>query len=354
VVTDLIRLTQFDDYSRGWLKIAFLLTNFAAIVLLISNQRRRIVLFAWGLVFGILIDYAVSPSAQAARGYWKFGIGAAVTYGVVLIGCHPRLYRIPFLTSGLLGVMGVVALSQDARSLGGECLLAAAYVAGQQILGKRGTFQRIGLGRMVAIGAAAALVAFGVLTLYGYGASRGLFGAESAYKYTHQTTGKFGLLIGGRPQVYAEAQAMTDSPLIGHGSWARNSEYNLNLLRALYRAGYTIDQATISGLTHDDYVPVHSYILGAWVEAGILGGLFWIFVLFVAVSVVLHAYRWDDPLSPFVVLIAISLLWDLFFSPFGAGSRLSVAFFIAVLLWARSQLQPQGDDAPWRVPASGR
>ena len=64
-----------------------------------------------------------------------------------------------------------------------------------------------------------------------------------------------------------------------------------------------------------------------------MGGLFWFYVLFLAARVVGNLYLIRDPMSPLFVLIAILLVWDTLFSPFGADQRAIAAFEIVVLMF---------------------
>jgi hypothetical protein len=61
--TDVYRGSTFIDYSRGWSKIAFTLTNFAALYLLLGPSPRRFRLFAWGLVVGLIGQFYLAPDA---------------------------------------------------------------------------------------------------------------------------------------------------------------------------------------------------------------------------------------------------------------------------------------------------
>jgi len=92
-----------------------------------------------------------------------------------------------------------------------------------------------------------------------------------------QAHGEYGLIVGGRSEILVSAQAIMDSPILGHGSWAKNEEYAamLNYLRE--SMGYVAQGKHESGL-----IPTHSHIFGAWVEAGILGAVFWLWILTVA------------------------------------------------------------------------
>jgi hypothetical protein len=84
VMTDLVRSTPFEDYARGWAMIAFTLTNFSALYLLLSQNRRRIILCALGFVAGDIFTFFLAPGVYAAAEPWKFGYGFGVTLLIVL------------------------------------------------------------------------------------------------------------------------------------------------------------------------------------------------------------------------------------------------------------------------------
>src|SRR5260221_609389 len=84
IATDFIRDTPFEDYSRGWSKIAFTLANFSSLYMLIYGSRKRLVLFAVGMVIGSIGAYYLHPSEFAESDPWKFGLGAPFTLLVVL------------------------------------------------------------------------------------------------------------------------------------------------------------------------------------------------------------------------------------------------------------------------------
>ena len=65
VITDIVRLSAFGDYTRGWTRIGFTLINFAALYLLIGESRRRLVIFVMGLSLGLLLQYWINPNQFA-------------------------------------------------------------------------------------------------------------------------------------------------------------------------------------------------------------------------------------------------------------------------------------------------
>ena len=142
-------------------------------------------------------------------------------------------------------------------------------------------------------------------------------------------SGSFGVLLGGRVGVYSAAQAIMDSPLIGHGSWAKNPYY-IDVLIDLEKFGYTI--GSLKKLYRSGIIPSHSYLLGSWVESGILGAVFWGWVLILTAKTLFYQYNIKDPLNPLIAFIGISFIWDIVFSPFGAEGRLKAAYFLILLM----------------------
>src|SRR5437660_8719552 len=101
-------------------------------------------------------------------------------------------------------------------------------------------------------------------------------------------------------------RAIRDSPIIGHGSWAKNPKYVAALQDELHKAGYQGSTVPIS----PDLIPTHSHLFGAWVEAGILGAVFWFWALGLVASVLPRLHRLGDARVALVAFLAISFLWD--------------------------------------------
>ena len=146
-------------------------------------------------------------------------------------------------------------------------------------------------------------VAWGVLVAYDAAASSGLLGADAQARYYAQT-GSLGVLIGGRSEILVSTQAVIDSPVLGHGSWAKDFKY-VDLLAELRGSlGYDVqvDPQDV-GL-----IPTHSYILGAWVEGGFLGALFWLAIAVVAIRLLLVLLGAREALAPLLVFSTVLLL----------------------------------------------
>ena len=332
VITDVIRETPFADYARGWSRILFLLFSFVSSYLLIGNDRARLLSFACGLVVGSAFHLLINNPLSAIG--WKFGF-AGPTTTLVLIGFS----MIPVLRSpsslvgpAIMVALGVFSAFMDFRSWGGVLMLSAAFLSIPAILRLFGLRPKpLSYGRMLVMGVILMATGFGALKIYGAAAESGMLGERSKQKYeTQSALGDLGILLGGRSESLVTVQAIQDSPLVGHGSWAKDRYYADLRQLMLYRLGFVnrfIEPET-------DLIPTHSHLLGSWVEAGIGGALFWVGILALVIAALRRLYASDDPLRPYLVFLMFLFIWDILFSPFGAQRRLTNGFLMVAILFA--------------------
>jgi hypothetical protein len=333
VFTDIYRGTLSHDYLRGWSNIAFLLSNFAALSVLLDGRWRRVMLFGAGLAGGEVLQYYFNPGIYAAAYPWKFGYGGALTLAGVLLASRPAVYRRPAVAAGILIALGVINLQMGFRSLAGVCFLSAFMV----MLAARSAHgvgqERRALRTFLTL-TASVLVGVIVVSAYGYAAGHGFLGGRAQQKYSAQQ-GNLGVVVGGRPEIIAEALAIRDSPIIGHGSWAKGPRYTAALQDALFQAGYPARHGALSS----ELIPTHSYLFGAWVDGGILGAVFWLWALALAGSILPWLHKLADGRVPLVAFLGFTFLWAVLFSPFGAEARLTAAFSLVVFLMARRDIR---------------
>jgi O-antigen ligase len=321
VLTDMARGIPFTDYARGWAKIVFFLLDFVALYLLLSPQPDRLTLFAWGLAAGGLLQFIISPNEFAATAPWKFGAGASVTLASLLLVMKFWARR-PLAQAAALSGLSLLNLYLNFRSMGGICFLTALFLFLRWRLGPRPRLLPA-VPRMVTV---AGWLALSLAVFWGaYGYATQLAGREAQLKEKAQS-GKLGVLVGGRMEAYGALRAIADSPLVGYGSWAKDRRYALAMID-LAQYGYEIDPLRV---TKNETIPSHSHLLGAWVEAGVAGTLFWLLSLAVIVRVLWRLLRVAEPLAPLVVFVGATTLWNILFSPFGAEMRLWDAYALAM------------------------
>lgn len=324
ILTDIIRHSPFEDYSRGWSKILLTLTHFATIAMLIRQSQRRLILYGAGLALGGVLTFFIAPGVFAADFPWKFGLGPPITLLVCLAaGRLARRRQITAVT--MLASIGAINLSLGFRSWGALCAVAAIYCYFQ--LSPRLADSRLRKRRTVLTVAGLAAGVWAISAIYAHGALGGWFGQIEREKYEVQSSGAAGVLLGGRTEFLASSVAIIDSPLLGHGSWAKDPMYQAILLKSMAELGYE----NIAAEPEDGLIPTHSYLFGAWVESGIVGAVFWFWVLWFTASALIRASG-REPLLPFFALIGMLLIWNVLFSPYGADGRFSATYFVYAMI----------------------
>jgi hypothetical protein len=334
VLTDIVRHSPVEDYSRGWSKILLTLTHFATIALLIRRSQRRLILYAAGLILGGVLTFFIAPGEYALYYPWKFGLSLPTTILVCLIaGKLARQSRIAAVT--MLAVIGALNFFFGFRSLGAVCAIAAVYSylrLSPRLAQRRRKLQMVWT---VAVLAAGVWV---ISAIYALGAQSGWFGGDQQDKYELQSSGAGGILVGGRTAFLGSFFAIYDSPVLGHGSWAKDPQYAAILRASLDELGY--QNTDVAFESEDGLIPSHSYLLGAWVESGIVGAVFWLWILWITASALMRSSG-REPLVPFFAFIGMFLIWNVLFSPYGADARFTATYFVyaMILLALHSQAQ---------------
>ena len=194
---------------------------------------------------------------------------------------------------------------------------------------KAGT--KLKAGTIVAFAALIVVSLIGIMRAYQYAATTGILGEDARKKFELQSSGKYGVLLGGRTELLASIPAVYDSPILGHGSWAKNRIYYIGEVRALALLGYKGATDISREELIDGLIPAHSYLLQAWVYGGILGAIFWAWVYVFIVRALMRIYPATVVLLPVAAFMAFSLFWDILFSPYGATTRIVVPYYIVTL-----------------------
>ena len=331
VITDVVRETPPEDIARGWSKILVFAINLAAAYLLIANKFNRIVLYLAGIAVGSLLTAQLNPSIYAGDEPWKFGYGFGVTL-IAIVAAESRVARQLFgrgITFFLVLSVGVVNLTENYRSMFGIVVAAGAFGALKWFLDSGNSKGNMTLGTFATICLIGVISAQGIIEIYSWVASSGVLGLEAKDKYEAQNTDSLGVLLGGRAELLVSSTAILDTPLIGHGSWARDSTYTAQLVDILEKSGATILYDPFA----TDLIPSHSHLFGAWVEAGALGGLFWLWILWLWVLAVKAALNVHTNRPVLIAFALFSFMWDILFSPFAANERFVDNVKICLIIW---------------------
>ena len=178
---------------------------------------------------------------------------------------------------------------------------------------------------------------------YRTAAESGVLGETSRKKYEAQTQrGKDikSLLLSGRAESFVGLLACRDKPLTGWGPWARDEKnYRLEFMSKYgtpedYDRMLEWDMRSRAAGRPTGLIQCHSYIVEFWVWYGVLGLLYWLYVIFTLIryikkdiAIVPQWYCWLVAGMP-------SMFWAIFFSPLTA--RVGVSMFVIACLMARA------------------
>ena len=223
-----------------------------------------------------------------------------------------RLWRwSPHACVALAATTGGVNLVMGSRSAGATQLVAAALMP--FFMGRRLAQRGFSGARFTAIIVTFVTGAIGIAMLYGTLAAGGTLGDKAREKYDRQRAAKGGLLVGGRAEFFVGLSTALDRPLLGHGSWPADTGEAIE--RAARRFGLEIEDTSRSDPHVPAIIPTHSAVVGAWVEHGIMGAIFWLAMLWLLIRNTPRAVRLLPESTGLVVFNAPALVWAIFFSP---------------------------------------
>lgn len=352
IFSDVINNTSQEQYIRGWARIAIFLINLISIYIIIGNSRSCLLFFAVGV--GIGRFWAALEGFDAETLPWKIGLAKPIAL-MVIVSCIVLSVSAKgknSLVAMVLFALGLFDITMDFRSHGlvligtAVLLLIPTYFstrANRPRTAHRNAYIAVSLGGLVA--------SFLAFEFYSYAAHSGWLSERATRKFQMQVEASdTSILVAGRSEVLVYFEAIYDGIFLGHGSWPRNALYAEKLASERYELGLSGSRA----VSKDNSIPIHSHIFGSWIEAGFVGGLFWIFVITLIFQSVLRSSVGESHVRPLYLYAALLLLWDIFFSPFSGFRRFETAFLLVIVLRSLLQRQASLNLSRWRFSSSLR
>lgn len=320
ILSDLANHSSITDTALGNARIFTFLVYLVLLAQLLTSER-RIKLFVVASATSGALAVLLSPTRFSEGEPWKFGFGGPASLVAVLAASalYKRGQRLS--ASLLLGGLALVHFTLNFRSQ--ALVIAGVVTALICAVGAHTGSRKEATRRALAFVVVFCVCALAGTTLYDRAASSGALGARTQAKYRFEAALSDNALLSGRVEIRASSRAIRDAPLIGHGSNARGDEY-ARLVPPVKR----VDETGVP----TNRIPTHSHLFAAWVDAGILGAVFWLFVLGLVVRALVTTVSAPSGLAPLFLFVDLNLLWDVLFSPFGAERRLNTAFMIVVVL----------------------
>jgi hypothetical protein len=349
-LSDLVNETALSDAFKGIGAPLLLLLTLSGLTQFFVSCSIRLPSFLLGLACGGFINLYLNPTLYFQTGnQWKWGYGILISSFVLVIYSFVLQPRIK--STGSINLLDVfflliqvllasIGLANDSRSALVSPILFLVYlfirlgklngiIRFLALIVRQTPFHTLALTMslfMMANIAISVILNLEFVHLF--------FPATTLEKTISQSSNQYGLLLGGRNEIFASMQAFLDKPILGHGSWPKdpNARYNSLKIDRLSQAGQNlsydeIDYQIQSG--YNLYIPAHSYLMGSLVWAGLFGGIFWICTLNFIVKRLLDSSQF---IAFYFFSEGYSLIWGIFFSPFGYSTRFSVAVFMAALI----------------------
>jgi hypothetical protein len=333
VVSDIYHGTAAYDWMRGDASILFFALDLVTLMVLLGRNEERKILFITGLAIGVILQTRFAPTIFTEADSWKFGYSQGAMQITLLISCFFYRRRIYSIAGALILGIITVNLMLNYRGPVLDLLVTIAlvfpvipdHISRLTILPRAGSAMRAVVLALLAMGAG--VVANGMIHLV---TISGLLSQESQAKNEVQSHAG-NLLLGGRPEFTVGLQAALDSPIIGRGAWAKDYKYvemfdDMQTERDAVRNVQAIEE------TSNGQIPGHSALITAWVWSGILGAIFWAYIMWLllkGISRISLTRPWNAPLYAWIF---VSAFWDVLFSPFAFTRRMTVAFTLVVVL----------------------
>ena len=271
--------------------------------------------------FGQAIAGIVQPKDYGLVNSWKFQYGYSLGAFIILLLITRGNIKLAQLS--LIGLT-VISLSNSARSLASFFLISFLFSISSTIasVGRR-QFSRTLFRLLIILSVLVSIYSSYLLT-----AKAGYLGVKEIERANHLTTTIYGPLVG-RPEAFYSLQAIQKKPFLGYGG---EPEVGTDLLLQI---STKLNEQGIRNVGGGDQVPdslpMHSILFSTAIFAGLPAAIFWLFGLIQSTKFVQYLQYMARRERIPIVLISISQLWAILFSPYGASLRLSIASSLVFL-----------------------
>ena len=323
VFTDFYRESAGIDTAKSLSQIFVITGLILAFINCYQIDEKRLVSYLYGYSVSYGLIYIQSVISETAGDWWKFYFGPSFSLlFLIFIGSLKIGSTLKFILVSFLGFFSIVLGS---RSLGLILMITAVG------------FLNYSSSRNVLRSLIFVLIFFSLVNignnLIREASLSGKLGRTQQIKAEQQYFSGPILLVA-RSELTYQWVSIVESPIFGFGSNPTPSDQVLiNTYDIESKYGINSKKtAAYESLTKTGKTPQHSIIFGAWLEGGVTSILLLVYLF-------LQMLKWNSAnsirtsqckLSLLARFLHINFLWALFFSPLGAGSRMSLAVTIGV------------------------
>lgn len=359
VLSSLINGSDFARFIRGF---AQTYTTWAALVVGYHLLKGNLMSYRWfvlgGFLSGLLsvyimqgasatmggIDRVGEDAIEAVKGgvlFWKSRILPAINLPVSMFYSQcPYIYSV--LAPVIYACLSIFMSDGSGRGTFAVSMVSCFLIifAGRQGIGIARIKKNLWLLIIVGICAMS-----GVKSVYSWAADSGRLGENAERKYHDQTqrgSDVLSMLISGRTDFFVGLYACLQKPIVGHGPWPLDA----NGYRVYFLTKYGTPEEIRNAIEMSDRyalksIPAHSHLIGYWLEYGIFGLPFWLYVLWL----MFRYFRKDADACPALFgLLALgipSAVWSILFCPYASRVGIPLMISAIVLIHAKKQNERQ-------------
>lgn len=342
IVTDLWRGTPYIDMLKGTISILFIRVLLPFAYWALYDRLSRWMTFFLGTVVSAQLTYYLL-TVQTAFGsseIWKVYSYAPLLTGLAMLFFWNNKKNYCYIT---LLVFGVWILFGGSRNIFLICSLTVTMLVVINRFIHFNTKARIlrYQGKISGLFIALLFGCVAVDQIYENLAASGTLGEKAYDKYETQKNHQFGL-ASGRIEFIMDIQLISESPIIGYGSFAKDKnnfgtrfmiEHNIPLEKNHNPRAKKSDDDSVENM-----LPRHSRIGGLWMWHGIGAGIFWIYILYLIFRTFrTGSFLLEPKLIALCIFTMMSEVWDTFFSIM--STRLPFIFMVIYLILIYSKYQ---------------
>jgi O-antigen ligase len=323
IISDLVNQISFNNSARGTAKIIITYLSFYSFFKLAKLPNISIVkILLWICLINILYLFSGYNNYNFITG-WKFSGGVSISISLIIFF---NLYYKKYLTNNFLLILifgiGILSLFFETRYLFLFNSLLVFYII---------LFEKFRINGIIPIVLSSLIFYFFMTNIYEIIIAYELLPGALLEKQLSQNS-ELGILLGGRGEIFSSYMAISDAPIIGHGSWAENCDY----IYSIYDHKIQFNPNIKLDITRC-LIKSHSVILGSWVNSGIFGFLFWFYIIITMFKKLIKIIRTRDNSIALFLYLFISLFWDIIFSPYGGIRMVYAPLCIVIVLMHNNQ-----------------
>lgn len=288
-----------------------------------QTKNSKLDAFLLGYCLSVVPNYYLTPSIFMQFEPWKFCFGPGFTI-LMLLWFSKKNIPLPIQIVTMIPLIYLDIL-WGSRALALVTLISwISCVLSRLIIAKK-----INILMSLLILPIAGLL---LSNVYHQMAVSGNLGTYQQIKATQQF-GSGPLILVARSELLYELSAIKNHLLIGMGSnpsistEISNEVYNLNL-----KLGVDLKKtAAYQYLITTGKIPQHSLLFSFWMTGGVVGAIFWINLLFMLTKWMIKTRIEGAEYLYLSRFLYVGFLWNLLFSPLGAGQRVLLAITLATI-----------------------